>query len=363
MSKRRFQYWSQFLGLLLAAGCNARTPEGPVLEVDRLKHEFPREQSGSLQTEFILQNTGNQVLEIRDIKTSCGCAVATAPKSQLQPGATTRMKVQVNRPPAGEKTVTVTIMTNSDDTPEIPIEITSWAISDESRVVKVSPSRILFPERSTTGSRARVTYMTFERQHTYLIKAITCDLPFIEIQSAGTEERRSSVPEYVRRDYQFDIIIREHDPCGHHFGQITIRSHPSPTYPALYKPLEVEVFLRKTLWAEPESLLANLDSEETLPTWRVGLHALSSAEECKFIKLHSDEDWLTAEFIENDMNSDCENENNRSVRKLFVQVTSLPETIPARGSIRIQTNNVACPEIEIPVILLKGSYTTTKSGN
>jgi hypothetical protein len=53
-------------------------------------HDFGEVESGSdtLWYEFSYTNTGNEPLEIRDVKTSCDCTLAEWPKTPLQPGKT-----------------------------------------------------------------------------------------------------------------------------------------------------------------------------------------------------------------------------------------------------------------------------------
>jgi len=69
--------------------------QGPVISFDRTAHAFGRiPPKAKVQTRFEIRNTGDAVLELREVQTSCGCTTALPEKRSLKPGEGTLLEVQ-----------------------------------------------------------------------------------------------------------------------------------------------------------------------------------------------------------------------------------------------------------------------------
>lgn len=67
---------------------------GPAIEIEPAVWDFGGvSQDQRLQHAFTIENVGTEVLEIRRISTSCGCAAAVPDTSVIEPGQTTRLVV------------------------------------------------------------------------------------------------------------------------------------------------------------------------------------------------------------------------------------------------------------------------------
>jgi hypothetical protein len=97
----------------------AELAQAPRLQLDRAKHEFGGVRQGNIaETEFTLSNTGQSVLNLRDIKSNCGCTVGVPEKKDLQPGESVKLKVSVNTEGRkGNQYQTVTIFSNDPTAP------------------------------------------------------------------------------------------------------------------------------------------------------------------------------------------------------------------------------------------------------
>ena len=62
---------------------------------------------------FVIKNTGNQPLFIRNAKGSCQCTVPEWPKEPIAPGETAEVKVKYNTQRVGVINKSVTITTNA----------------------------------------------------------------------------------------------------------------------------------------------------------------------------------------------------------------------------------------------------------
>jgi len=69
--------------------------QGPTISFDRTSHAFGRiSPKAKVQTRFEIRNTGDAVLELRDVQTSCGCTTALPEKRALKPGESSLLEVQ-----------------------------------------------------------------------------------------------------------------------------------------------------------------------------------------------------------------------------------------------------------------------------
>jgi hypothetical protein len=81
--------------MLVVLGSTALIAGGQTLSLDRTTHFFGRiSPKMKVSTEFELRNTGQAVLELRDVRANCGCTVTQLEKRALKPGESTTLNVQ-----------------------------------------------------------------------------------------------------------------------------------------------------------------------------------------------------------------------------------------------------------------------------
>jgi hypothetical protein len=69
----------------------------PVMEFEEEEHDFGRLIEGeTVSFGFVFRNTGKSDLIIAEVKTSCGCAVASFPTEPIPPGKKNTIKVSFN---------------------------------------------------------------------------------------------------------------------------------------------------------------------------------------------------------------------------------------------------------------------------
>lgn len=77
----------------------------------------PENEQSRQRLSFHLANTGNQTLQIAEIRSSCGCAVAEEPAlKELHPGTSTTLTVEIDTPALGTKQVMLSIATIHPET-------------------------------------------------------------------------------------------------------------------------------------------------------------------------------------------------------------------------------------------------------
>ncbi|MCE1189713.1 MAG: DUF1573 domain-containing protein [Ignavibacteria bacterium] len=109
--------------------------KGPKIEFKELQFDFGAVPEGTICTHvFEFKNIGTEILEIKDIKTSCGCTAAVVSEALLSPGETGTLKVDLNTAGRfGRVQRDVTITTNEKDTPLKSIKIFSEIIQKEKK--------------------------------------------------------------------------------------------------------------------------------------------------------------------------------------------------------------------------------------
>src|SRR5437899_12094401 len=69
---------------------------GPRIAFDQTAYDFGKVESGELiKHTFFFTNTGNALLEVSDVRPSCGCTAAGAWATQVEPGKFRSIPVQV----------------------------------------------------------------------------------------------------------------------------------------------------------------------------------------------------------------------------------------------------------------------------
>ena len=119
-----------------AAERDAISSKFPVIEFDKLEHDFGEIEKGtSVETTFIYKNTGEAPLVITDIKSSCGCTVPQDwSKEPLEPGKSGQFSVKYNGSGANNITKTITVTANTEKGSEV-VKIKAFVKPDPNTVV------------------------------------------------------------------------------------------------------------------------------------------------------------------------------------------------------------------------------------
>ena len=98
----------------VAAERDANAGDFPVIQFDKTEHDFGTIQDGTpVETIFKYTNTGNTMLVVSDVKSTCGCTVPTDYTKQVAPGETGQFSVKFNGKGNNKISKTVTMTTNT----------------------------------------------------------------------------------------------------------------------------------------------------------------------------------------------------------------------------------------------------------
>ncbi|CAM2066518.1 DUF1573 domain-containing protein [Sulfidibacter corallicola] len=150
----------KFLAITLLAAVSflgfAQDGSGPKLQMEKMSHDFGDIDKGSkVSTAFQFTNTGDAPLEIKNVKTSCGCTSAKPEKSVFQPGEAGEIPVTFNSGRfSGKISKSVTILTNevaeNGGEAQTVVKITANVVTD----IVAKPMSLFFP-RAKTGQVAK----------------------------------------------------------------------------------------------------------------------------------------------------------------------------------------------------------------
>ncbi|NWF90995.1 MAG: DUF1573 domain-containing protein [Ignavibacteriaceae bacterium] len=105
------------------------------------------EQGKIVEHNFVLVNTGGDLLKISNVRATCGCTAAKPDKSELKPGESTSIKVTFNSAGRmGQQQKFVYLSTNDPANSELMLKIKGNVISAINSTEEVKKPRIFLPE-------------------------------------------------------------------------------------------------------------------------------------------------------------------------------------------------------------------------
>lgn len=109
----------------VAAERDANAGNFPVIELDKTVHDFGTIENGTpVETIFKYKNTGNSMLVVSNIKSTCGCTVPSNYTKEVAPGETGQFTVKFNGKGNGKVSKSLTMTTNTEKGTEV-VKITA----------------------------------------------------------------------------------------------------------------------------------------------------------------------------------------------------------------------------------------------
>lgn len=119
------EYRFTFFAEIVSAKDEALLMTAPQLKLYRHSYDFGKTFEGEkLKLTVNYENTGKDILEIKDVKTSCGCTVASLSSKKLNPGEEGKINIEFDTSDRlGKMARTITIFTNDPKNPEQTITL------------------------------------------------------------------------------------------------------------------------------------------------------------------------------------------------------------------------------------------------
>ncbi len=134
----------------VAAERDANAGNFPVLELDKETHDFGTLMNGTpVETVFKYKNTGNSMLVVSNIKSTCGCTVPSNYTKEVAPGETGQFTVKFNGKGNGKVSKSLTMTTNTEKGTQI-VKISAMIEPDPNAPQKTPAKKPAVNPLSTT---------------------------------------------------------------------------------------------------------------------------------------------------------------------------------------------------------------------
>ncbi|WP_179376990.1 DUF1573 domain-containing protein [Winogradskyella wichelsiae] len=148
----------------VAAERDANAGDFAVLSLDKTEHDFGNIMNGTpVETIFKYTNTGNSMLVVSDIKSTCGCTVPSNFTREVQPGETGEFTVKFNGKGNGKVTKSLTMTTNTEKG-KVPVRITAFIAADPNAPVKAAAKTNVNPLATDNGAAAAAAPRKYSTQ-------------------------------------------------------------------------------------------------------------------------------------------------------------------------------------------------------
>jgi hypothetical protein len=195
---------------------------GPKISFDKLEHDFGDVSYGeSPSVELMCTNTGDAVLVLDKIESSCGCAKAIRGSQQLAPGSSTKIYAQIETlgMPPGRHSKTVAVSCNDPEHPRTRLKLMFNVV----RHVTIDPETLAV--RLSEGDQDAVFRLKATNHST---KPIT----LTSAKCSGSDEA-SLVPQEVivlpgsKTDFQLSLRVKQGQGQSHAKGIALIETNDS----------------------------------------------------------------------------------------------------------------------------------------
>lgn len=137
----------------VAAERDANAGDFPVIAFDKTEHDFGTIADGTpVETIFKYTNTGNSMLVVSNIKSTCGCTVPSNWTKEVAPGETGEFAVKFNGKGNGKTSKSVTVTTNTEKGQEV-VKISAFVEKDPNAPAQNPGSATINPLSTSTPAK------------------------------------------------------------------------------------------------------------------------------------------------------------------------------------------------------------------
>jgi hypothetical protein len=225
------------LAVLSLAACE---PKGPKVVATETTFNFGQiDQFDQASHAFIIKNEGDQRLEIKRVKSSCGCTAAQPKSKVIEPGQQTEIEVTFNAGPrSGDQKKKITVETNDPANPRIELYMEGTVI--ERLVLDPRSIRILDaePGKEATGTAT----VTNKSQEVITISELKFDDANIVRAQLKLEDKPVALPYKLEAGQAVTLSVTVKMPTDKNFyrAALSIVTAERPD-----KPVTVNIVLRK----------------------------------------------------------------------------------------------------------------------
>jgi len=308
--------------------------EGPQIAFEEITHDFGKLMEGEeAHYTFVFTNTGNQVLEIKNVKTTCGCTKAGDWDKAVDPGQTGKIPIKLKtKGVRGALKKSISVTTNVPDQERITVWLKGkvwWPIEANPR----SASFGAIKDRNKSSSKTIKITSNFEER-----------LEILSVKSSNATfraELKTLVP-----GKEFELVVSTVPPIGVGSSQGSIILETSNAKKPKYE-LRVNCYVPVPVQVAPRRLLLYAG-------------ALPKAMERAVYVTHNVDGPMTVSDVEVNAEEvgvkvveDIKGKRYRIVLS-FPQGFTVPEDSPLK--LTFKTDDPSAPSIEVPIAATAARY-------
>ena len=193
------------------------TWRSPVEEVFRVLS------TDAASAKFEVENVGGAPVHVVAVETTCGCVSSSVKPEIIPPGTIAAVEVRATPLQVGEKTVSITLRTDSPATPKVELQLHIVGSRCPPFFATAGGELSFLDGFSLAETRELLAYnveMVNAKPTPPLVKV---DLPFLEIGPAKLlEESRSPGPGSCNRKYGYELKMTAAPPTDRYAGEVTV---------------------------------------------------------------------------------------------------------------------------------------------
>lgn len=300
---------------------------GPKITFEKTEHDFGTIDKGDKVThEFKFTNSGDAVLEISDVKASCGCTTVKPDKASYQPGEAGVIPVTFNSSRfSGNISKTVTVTSNDSDEPKKVIRIKTFIATE----LDIKPNFVSIPDvprnDDVVTREVRVSSRMMDKLE---ISDLKTTEDFVKLEPVRVNDKEWKIVVSVkgndipagRQSAQAQVSFKTN---GEKIKEGFVRVHARVAQPVHANPRSIFFFNSKKGEAR-ETTITLVPNEK---------------KDFKVLDTKSD-----VAFIATDVQDDID-----GVKKLKVRLTEAAKEGKFQGKITLKTDIATMPELIIPI--------------
>ncbi len=235
--------WAVSLVFVIALAIVALTacePKGPKALVAETTFNFGQiDQYDVAAHVFIIKNQGDQKLEIKRVKSTCGCTAAQPKSKVIEPGQQTEIEVKFDAGPrSGEQKKRITVETNDAATPVIQLYMEGTVVER----LALDPRSIRIIDAEPNKEASGTLTMTNKSQQAITISALKADDPTVTKTVLKVNDKPAALPYKLEPGQSVVLSVTVKMPADKNFHrtsmQVITAERPD-------KPVTVNIVLRK----------------------------------------------------------------------------------------------------------------------
>lgn len=288
-----------------------------------------RDAEEKVEHAFVIKNIGAEQLEIKNVRTSCGCTVAQPEKKSLAPGEETRVPATLSlKGRQGPQTKTITIESNDKENPMFKLEFKGSAVA----AISVEPRTLNFGRVSDDESKSeKIRVWATKPDVTFAVESV--DL-------VGAEQVKAELQEvHAGKEYALQISLQGPLTPGNLNARITLKTDYKP-YETI--PLTVFAIVVGDLDIAPNELTLRFSEEPDKKSTQYLRVSPGRVKEFKITNVETPIPGLTAEIQE------------RSANDYLIKVIDMPLDGSLEGKeLLIHTDVETMPLIRVPFKIVR----------